>query len=86
MFYSYEEALTFVNQNDKYPLVIKADGLALGKGVIIAQDKLEALNALNLMMKEKVFGKAGEKIVIEDYLKGEEISVLSSQTVKTLCL
>lgn len=75
VFYSYEEALAFVNQNDKYPLVIKADGLALGKGVMIAQDKLEALNALNLMMKERVFGKAGEKIVIEDYLKGEEISV-----------
>lgn len=59
------------------PTVIKADGLALGKGVIIAQSRDEAKRAVVSMMKEKKFGKSGERIVIEEYLTGPEVSVLA---------
>ncbi|MBR7010556.1 MAG: phosphoribosylamine--glycine ligase [Oscillospiraceae bacterium] len=59
------------------PVVVKADGLALGKGVIIAQTRPEAEEALRSMMEGKRFGKSGERVVIEEYLEGPEISVLS---------
>ena len=59
------------------PTVIKADGLALGKGVIIAQTREEAREAVRSMMADKVFGKSGEHIVIEEFLTGPEVSVLS---------
>ena len=59
------------------PTVIKADGLALGKGVIIAQTRQEAVDAVKSMMADKVFGKSGEHIVIEEFLTGPEVSVLS---------
>ena len=59
------------------PTVIKADGLALGKGVIIAQTRQEAREAVKSMMADKVFGKSGEHIVIEEFLTGPEVSVLS---------
>ncbi len=62
-------------QNESFPLVIKADGLALGKGVVIAQTLKEASVTLNEMMRSKVFGSAGEKVVIEECLKGVEISI-----------
>jgi phosphoribosylamine--glycine ligase len=75
VFTNYEDAYKFVSQISQYPIVIKADGLALGKGVIIAKTKQDAIEALNLIMKERVFGTAGNKIVIEDYLVGEEVSV-----------
>ncbi|BCS81115.1 phosphoribosylamine--glycine ligase [Anaerocellum diazotrophicum] len=75
VFTNYEDAYKFVNQISKYPIVIKADGLALGKGVIIANTNQEAVEALDLIMKERVFGNAGNKVVIEDYLIGEEVSV-----------
>ena len=76
---------TFQNADDalKYletapcPTVIKADGLALGKGVIIAQTREEAKDAVKKMMLEKAFGKSGEQIVIEEFLTGPEVSVLS---------
>ncbi len=60
-----------------FPIVIKADGLAAGKGVIIAKNFQEAVDAVNLIMKEKAFGEAGEKIVIEDCLVGEEASFIA---------
>ena len=60
-----------------FPTVIKADGLALGKGVIIAQTREEAREAVRSMMADKVFGKSGEHIVIEEFLTGPEVSVLS---------
>lgn len=60
-----------------YPVVIKADGLAAGKGVVIAKDKEEGIKALKEMMSDKKFGIAGEKIVIEEFLKGIETSILA---------
>ena len=59
------------------PTVIKADGLALGKGVIIAQTRQEAMDAVKSMMADKIFGKSGEHIVIEEFLTGPEVSVLA---------
>ena len=59
------------------PTVIKADGLALGKGVIIAMSRDEAKNAVRSMMAEGMFGKSGERVVIEEFLTGPEISVLA---------
>lgn len=60
-----------------FPTVIKADGLALGKGVIIAENLEEALDAVNSMMNDKVFGASGSRIVVEEFLTGPEVSVLS---------
>ncbi|TCO74797.1 phosphoribosylamine--glycine ligase [Marinisporobacter balticus] len=59
-----------------YPMVIKADGLAAGKGVVIAENEDEALETLDYMMLSKKFGEAGEKIIIEEYLTGIETSIL----------
>ncbi|MGL4876484.1 phosphoribosylamine--glycine ligase [Paraclostridium dentum] len=68
-----------INEIDSfgYPVVIKADGLAAGKGVVIAKDKEEGIKALREMMSDKKFGIAGEKIVIEEFLKGIETSILA---------
>ncbi len=66
------------------PAVIKADGLALGKGVIIAQTRKEAEDAIRSMMQDKVFGKSGDNIVIEEFLIGPEVSVLSFTDGKTV--
>lgn len=68
-----------INEIDSfgYPVVIKADGLAAGKGVVIAKDKEEGIKALREMMSNKKFGIAGEKIVIEEFLKGIETSILA---------
>lgn len=68
-----------INEIDSfgYPVVIKADGLAAGKGVVIAKDKEEGIKALREMMSDKKFGVAGEKIVIEEFLKGIETSILA---------
>jgi len=59
-----------------YPMVIKADGLAAGKGVVIAETKEEAVKAIEEMMEDKIFGSAGDKIVVEEYLTGIEASML----------
>jgi phosphoribosylamine--glycine ligase len=67
-----------------FPLVIKADGLALGKGVIIAADLSEALDAINSIMREKKFGESGSSIVIEEFLTGPEVSVLAFTDGKTV--
>jgi len=66
------------------PTVIKADGLALGKGVIIAQTRQEAMEAVRSMMADKVFGKSGDQIVIEEFLTGPEVSVLAFTDGKTI--
>ena len=67
-----------------FPSVIKADGLALGKGVIIAENLEEALAAVDSMMKDKVFGASGSRIVVEEFLTGPEVSVLSFTDGETI--
>ena len=66
------------------PTVIKADGLALGKGVVIAMTREEALDAVKSMMEDKVFGESGSRVVIEEFLTGPEVSVLSFTDGKTV--
>ena len=79
-----EDAIKFIKNSNKYPTVIKADGLALGKGVVIAQNEKEALDAVNSIMTDKIFGESGSNIVIEEYLEGPEVSVLSFTDGKTV--
>jgi phosphoribosylamine--glycine ligase len=67
-----------------YPMVVKADGLAAGKGVVIAEDKAAALKAVGEIMGDKIFGSAGDKIVVEEYLTGIEASVLCFVDGKTI--
>ena len=78
-----DKALAYIDENE-VPIVIKADGLALGKGVVIAMSKEEAKQAIHEMMEESKFGDAGSTIVIEEYLEGPEVSVLSFTDGKTL--
>ena len=73
-FDSYAEARRFIERHDA-PLVVKADGLAAGKGVTVAATREEALAALRSCMEERTFGAAGERVVIEQYLEGREVSV-----------
>ena len=79
-----EKAVDFIKHNTKYPIVIKADGLALGKGVLICNTEEEALNGIHSIMEDKVFGKSGNSIVIEEFLEGPEISVLAFTDGKTI--
>ncbi len=72
-----EKALAYIKGQAKYPVVIKADGLALGKGVIIAQNEGEAAQALHSIMEEKIFGASGREVVVEEFLTGPEVSVLA---------
>ena len=82
-FASAEEALGYLD-GARRPAVIKADGLALGKGVIIAGTRDEARAAVNEIMLDKKFGKSGDSIVIEEYLTGPEVSVLAFTDGKTI--
>ena len=68
----------------EYPIVLKADGLALGKGVLICQTREEALDGVRQIMEEKKFGAAGDRMVIEEFLTGREVSVLSFVDGKTI--
>ena len=76
VFSDMEAAFAFIDANEA-PLVVKADGLALGKGVIIAETKADAKEAVRSMMEDKVFGESGSQVVIEEFLTGPEVSVLS---------
>ena len=78
-----EDALKYL-ESAPIPTVIKADGLALGKGVVIAQTRDEAYDAVRSIMEDKVFGASGNNIVIEEFLTGPEVSVLSFTDGKTL--
>ena len=78
-----EEAIKYLEQAD-YPIVVKADGLALGKGVIIAEDKAQAVEAVRSMISGGKFGKAGSRVVIEEYMTGPEVSVLCFTDGKTI--
>ncbi|MFH1359497.1 MAG: phosphoribosylamine--glycine ligase [Candidatus Omnitrophota bacterium] len=75
-FENYDEAVNFVQEAD-FPLVIKADGLAAGKGVMICQSRKEAQEALDDIMKKKIFKDAGNRVIIEECLIGEEASMLA---------
>jgi phosphoribosylamine---glycine ligase len=70
--------------NCKYPIVIKADGLALGKGVLICNTKAEAEDAIHSIMEEKIFGASGSFVVAEEFLTGPEVSVLCFTDGKTI--
>ncbi|MCX7842546.1 MAG: phosphoribosylamine--glycine ligase [Clostridia bacterium] len=78
-----EHAIEYL-RHQKYPIVVKADGLALGKGVIIAHGFDQAHEAVNSIMEDKVFGEAGSKIVIEEFMVGPEVSVLAFTDGKTV--
>ena len=78
------EAIAYVKKQNTYPAVIKADGLALGKGVILAQNEQEAVEAIHSMIDELKFGKSSSTIVVEEFLTGPEVSVLSFTDGKTV--
>lgn len=85
IFTNSQEAKAYA-QKASYPLVIKADGLAAGKGVLVAKSSEEALPFLNEVMEKKIFGKSGEKVVIEECLQGEELSILALLDGKSFLL
>ena len=78
------KALDYIRAKGKYPVVVKADGLALGKGVLICESEEAAREALHEMMEEKVFGASGSRVVVEEFLTGPEVSVLAFADGKTL--
>lgn len=75
-FYNYDEAVSYFKQRETYPVVIKADGLAAGKGVKIAKNRGEANEILKSYFIDKSLGKSGESILVEDFLTGEEMSAI----------
>ena len=83
VFDDFEAALAYVDAAP-LPIVVKADGLALGKGVTVAQTREEARSAVRAAMCERVFGESGARLVIEEYLEGPEVSVLSFTDGHTL--
>ncbi len=78
------QVLRYVEEKDRYPVVIKADGLALGKGVLICQDHAAAEAAVKEIMLDKKFGASGNHVVVEEFLTGPEVSVLSFCDGKTV--
>lgn len=77
-------AIEYIKAKNSFPVVVKADGLALGKGVIIAMTMDEAVTAVHDIMDDRIFGAAGGKVVIEEFLTGPEISVLAFTDGKTM--
>ena len=84
-FTEYDKAKAYL-ENCEYPIVIKADGLAAGKGVVIAATKEEAMKTINDFMISDIFSGAGQKVVIEEFLEGVEASILSITDGKTCLL
>ena len=82
-FSSPEAALAYL-ETAKMPIVLKADGLALGKGVLICNTREEAIQGVKTLMLDKQFGSAGDKIVVEEFMVGREVSVLSFVDGKTI--
>lgn len=82
-FTSAEEAMKYL-ETAKYPIVLKADGLALGKGVLICNTREEAMDGVKTLMLDKQFGAAGNTIVVEEFMTGREVSVLSFVDGKTI--
>ena len=83
IFDEYEKALAYV-ETSPLPVVLKADGLALGKGVLICATRKEAREGLKEIMLDKKFGEAGNKVVVEEFLEGPEVSVLAFTDGKTI--
>jgi phosphoribosylamine--glycine ligase len=77
-------ALDYIRSLKHYPVVIKADGLALGKGVFIPRDADEAEKALHRIMEERIFGESGNRVVVEEFLEGPEVTVLAFTDSKTI--
>lgn len=84
IFSSPDEAMEYIKTQNKFPVVVKADGLALGKGVIIAEDISAAQAAIDEIMRNKIFGDSGNRVVIEEFLTGPEVSVLAFTDGKTV--
>lgn len=72
-----DKALSYIREKGRYPVVVKADGLALGKGVLICEDEKAAEDAVKEIMEDKVFGASGNHVVVEEFLTGPEVSVLA---------
>lgn len=83
VFYDVDKALAYL-ENCPYPTVVKADGLAAGKGVAICENKMEAIDAVKSFMVDDIFNGAGQKIVIEEFLEGVEASILSITDGETI--
>ena len=83
VFENLDDALKYL-ETAPIPTVIKADGLALGKGVIIAETREQAVDAVRSMMEDKIFGASGSRVVVEEFLTGPEVSVLSFTDGKTV--
>lgn len=82
-----DAAKGFLKEHNTYPIVLKADGLALGKGVLICQNEQEAIAGVDEIMVDQKFGKAGAQMVIEEFMTGQEVSVLSfcdGKTIRTM--
>ena len=84
VFENAEDALEYLHTKAKFPVVLKADGLALGKGVLICNTLEEAEDGVCTIMTDKKFGSAGNKMVIEEFMTGREVSVLSFTDGKTI--
>lgn len=79
-----DDVLDYIRKKNKFPVVIKADGLALGKGVLIASSMADAKLAVRELMIDKAFGKAGNKVVVEEFMTGPEVSVLAFTDSKVI--
>ena len=79
-----QAALSYLEKEARFPIVLKADGLALGKGVLICNDLAEAKEGVRTIMEDKQFGDAGNRMVIEEFMTGREVSVLSFVDGKTI--
>jgi phosphoribosylamine--glycine ligase len=83
-FSAVEHALKYLSEREDVPVVVKADGLAAGKGVIVCPNREQAIAAVELIARQKAFGSAGNRLVIEERLDGEEVSVLAITDGRTI--
>ena len=82
---NYEEGIEYIKDHS-LPIVLKADGLAAGKGVMICQNHIEAMAEFELMIQQAKFGEAGKKVVVEEFLDGIELSVFVLTDGKNYCV
>lgn len=85
-FSDYNDAILYIKNKKKYPVVVKADGLAAGKGVLICNDEKEAIKAIEDIMVKKIFKESGNIVVIEEFLEGDEVSILAFTDGKNIIL